>query len=120
VTEQEALAILCAALPRLRKSFRGPASAASRALVEQAARAASENQPVTPFLARLKLNERYVPTVRGALPTALPAAEAESEPMTGEYVCPNGTCDRVEERPAGAGLPTCNLHDQALRFRADQ
>jgi hypothetical protein len=118
VTEQEALAILCAALPRLRKSFRGPASAASRALVEQAARAASENRPVTPFLAKLKLNEHYVPTVRGALPTAL--SRSELEPMTGAYVCPNGTCDRAEDRLPGADLPTCNLHDQALRFRADQ
>jgi hypothetical protein len=112
------LATLCAALPRLRKSFRGPASADTRAIVEQAARAARQGEPVTDLLIRLGLTEdedEWNP--RGGLPTSLPSASFE--PVTGVYVCPQETCARVETRAAGDEPPTCHLFEQTLRFVAD-
>jgi hypothetical protein len=115
VTEQDALAQLCAQLPKLRKSFRGPASVASRALLEQAAQAARCGEPVAPFIEQLGVGHES--NVRGALPTRVhPEA---SRPLTGVYLCPKGTCDRVVYRATGSELPSCNVYEQALRFVAD-
>ncbi len=115
VTEQDALAQLCAQLPTLRKSFRGPASVASRALLEQATQAARRGEPVAPFLEQLGAGRESKP--RGTLPT--PIHPEAARPLIGVYLCPKGTCDRVVYRTAGSELPSCNVHDQALRFVAD-
>jgi hypothetical protein len=64
VTEQDALAQLCAQLPKLRKSFRGSASVTSRALLEQATQAARRGEPVASFIEQLTLGG---PTTRSGV-----------------------------------------------------
>ncbi|QWF84915.1 hypothetical protein [Amycolatopsis sp. CA-230715] len=111
------LATLCSALPRLRRSFRGAASAEIRAVVEQAALAARRGEPVSDFLVRLGLGDDEDGQPSRGLPTSLPSASFE--PVTGVHVCPAGTCGRVETRSAGGEPPQCHLFEQTLRFVAD-
>ncbi len=119
--DREALAEFCAGLRRLRGMLRGPASARHRALVEQAVLAARRGDPPGEILARLGLNGAPEEDDPGPSRTALPPPiDAGLSRVTGMYVCPRGTCTRVAYRPAGADLPNCDIHDQALRFIADQ
>ncbi|MDT0342552.1 hypothetical protein [Streptomyces litchfieldiae] len=119
--DRAALAQFCALLPRLRRMVGGPASAARRALVEQVVEAARRGAPIGDELARLGLSadppgspddgHRAAP-----LP---PPVEAARRPVTGVYLCPASACPRAEVRAAGEALPTCDVHERALRFVAD-
>lgn len=55
---------------------------------------------------------------RSALPPRLDVGASEYSP--GRYVCPRGACTRQEYREVGAGLPTCAIFDQALRFTEER
>ncbi|TMR21984.1 hypothetical protein ETD86_13230 [Nonomuraea turkmeniaca] len=118
--DQEALAVFCAALPQLRTLLRGPASGDRRALVARTVRAARLGEPIDRFLAQLgidhpeagsEMDEAWSP--RSSLPTPL---NSERRPVIGDYVCPKGTCTRVVHREVDTELPTCEIHEQALRF----
>jgi hypothetical protein len=122
VTDQEDLALFCAQLPTLRRMFKGPASAAARATVEQAAAAARAGRPIGSFLAELGLDAGPAEpathhSTREGPPTRVHTGL--SGPVSGVYVCPDGTCRRAETRAAGGALPTCGVHERALRFVAD-
>jgi hypothetical protein len=126
MSEAEELARFCADLAELRRLVRGPASVQSRALVEQAVRAARRGEPVGPFLARLRPPPQAGGPAapgpgdgqsRGATPPAV--FDVAAPPVTGVYVCPGDTCSRVAERVAGTPVPRCDIHEQALRFVAD-
>ncbi|MEV0197345.1 hypothetical protein [Nonomuraea sp. NPDC050691] len=118
--DQEALAVFCAALPHLRTLLRGPASSERRAVVAQALRAARRGEPIERFLTRLGIGAGPEPEERGSTRSTLPPQlDSERGPVVGGYVCPLGTCTRVEHREADAELPTCEVHEQALRFSAD-
>ncbi|GAA2464385.1 hypothetical protein [Streptomyces macrosporus] len=119
----ETLAAFCALLPALRRMTRGPASAARRALVERAVRAARAGEPIDRELAELGLDASGMArigagdTARG--PALPPPVESEYRPATGVYLCPLSACPRVETRRAGADLPRCDVHELALTFVAD-
>lgn len=117
--DQDDLAAFCAQLPALRKMFKGPASADSRATVEQAVAAARAGRPVGPFLDTLGLRHDTVEQRRTRTGPPTRVAAGLSGPVSGVYVCPDGTCRRIETRGAGGDLPTCGVHDRALRFVAD-
>jgi hypothetical protein len=123
-TEQQRLAHFCADLGQLRWLLRGPASAAHRAAVEQAVQAARHGEPIGPLLAQLQRQtgepdglspDSDVP--RDALPPRLP--DVDMPPVTGIYLCPREVCSRIEVRRAGSEVPSCDIHEQALRFVAD-
>ncbi|MCP9208849.1 hypothetical protein [Streptomyces cucumeris] len=119
--EQRALAAFCAVLPRLRAMLRGPASRARRAAVEQVVLTARRGEPVGELLAGLGIDSADpVPAAasRATLPT--PVEEDRPARVTGVYLCPLGRCPRAEERTAASELPSCGVHDQALRFVADR
>jgi hypothetical protein len=125
-SEAEELARFCAELAEIRRLLRGPASAAHRALVEQAVRAARRGEPVGPLLERLRGGTappaQPVPgsPYRGApSPLPPPVFDAGAGPVTGVYVCPGDVCSRVEVRSAGSAVPSCDIHERALRFVAD-
>jgi hypothetical protein len=127
-TAEEALAAFCAAVPVLRRLLRGPASARRRALLERTLTRARQGEPVDAELAELGFGttpagpQTATPTTPvtrdpgSALPTLVAAA---GRPVTGVYLCPAGTCDRVEERTPGGPLPACEIHERALRFAPD-
>ena len=125
--DQEELAEFCAALPTLRKLLRGPVSADRRAVVEQAVVAAREGLPIGDLLGGLRFRDVTVAveeadhTARGTPDgTTLPTVSGVAHgPVAGVYLCPRGVCRRVELRGAGGELPACAVHDQALRFVAD-
>ncbi|MDP4501671.1 hypothetical protein [Nonomuraea turcica] len=120
--DQEALGVFCAALPQLRTLLRGPASSGRRAIVAQTVLAARRGEPIDRFLAQLGIDSpRTEPEdtrsrQRSSLPTPL---DSERGPVIGDYVCPKGTCTRVVRREVDAELPTCEIHEQALRFVAE-
>ncbi|WP_327589935.1 hypothetical protein OHA25_25045 [Nonomuraea sp. NBC_00507] len=119
--DQEALGVFCAALPQLRTLLRGPASSGRRAIVAQTVLAARRGEPIDRFLTQLGIDSpRTEPedtrSPHSSLPTAL---DSERGPVIGDYVCPKGTCTRVVHREADAELPTCEIHEQALRFVAE-
>ncbi|TMR93669.1 hypothetical protein [Nonomuraea basaltis] len=117
--DQEALAVFCAALPQLRTLLRGPASSERRAVVAKTLRAARRGEPIDRLLTQLGIGATPEPeereSTRSRLPTPL---DSERSPVVGGYVCPMGTCNRVERREADAELPNCEIHEQALRFMA--
>lgn len=127
--EDEVLALFCAQLPRWRLMWRGPAMAGRRAEVERAVAAARRGEPIAGLVGRLGLGAGAEPaapaeeddggdvSVRTSLPTGV--HEAEPGAVTGVYVCPKGSCGRAEVRGAGSELPSCGIHDQALRYVAD-
>ncbi|MGH3567213.1 MAG: hypothetical protein ACRDRH_14515 [Pseudonocardia sp.] len=121
--EQRLLAHFCAELARLRALLRGPASLARREVVEQAVRAARHGEPIGPWLAEMGLeveDSNSTPTGGDAtrsLPTRVP--EVDLPPVTGVYLCPRQICGRIEVRPVGTEVPTCDVHEQALRFVPD-
>jgi hypothetical protein len=125
--DQEELAEFCAALPTLRKLLKGPVSANRRAAVEQAVVAARQGRPIGALLGALRFRDVTVAVEEAGQPargtpdgTTLPMVSgAASGPVAGVYVCPRGVCRRVEVRGAGGELPACAVHDQALRFVAD-
>ncbi|MFG2072185.1 hypothetical protein [Nonomuraea maritima] len=117
--QEQALAAFCAAVPHLRTLLRGPASAGRRALMAQVLRAARRGEPVGALLDQLGIDT--VPAAeevdtRSALPTPV---DGERRPITGVYVCPKETCTRVVHREADAEVPSCEIHEQALRFSAE-
>ncbi|SDI33078.1 hypothetical protein [Nonomuraea jiangxiensis] len=118
--DQEALAVLCAALPHLRTLLRGPASGARRAVLTRTLTAARRGEPIAGFLAELGLesaeSDQDPADTRSTLPTPLATT---GRPVVGGYVCPRGTCTRLVRREADADLPTCDIHEQALRFVAE-
>ncbi|MEU8826393.1 hypothetical protein [Streptomyces sp. NPDC048636] len=120
-SERQALAAFCAVLPRLRAMLRGPASRARRAAVEEVVLAARRGEPVGGLLAGLGM-DGPVPVTAGPSRTTLPTPVEEDRParITGVYLCPLGACPRAEERTASSELPTCGVHDRALRFVADR
>lgn len=118
---QEELAEFCADLPRLRKMLKGPASAGERLFVEQVIAAARAGRPISPRPPSVRNDydsvlNRLVPA--DGLPT--PVDSSASGPVGGCYVCPGDTCSRLATRGAGGELPTCGIHEQALRFVADE
>jgi hypothetical protein len=120
--ERDGLASFCADLGRLRAMLRGPAAAAARAEIEQVVRAARRGEPVAEQVSAL-LTETGVPDgAYGAPPRdVLPprVADVALPPVTGSYVCPVDVCNRVEARRAGSPVPSCEVHQQALRFHTD-
>ncbi|MGP3962244.1 hypothetical protein ACTWPT_40255 [Nonomuraea sp. 3N208] len=119
--DQEALAVFCAALPQLRTLLRGPASSDRRAIVAQTVRAARRGEPIDRFLAQLGIGgsttaPEDIESPRSSLPTPL---DSERRPVIGDYMCPKGTCARLVHREVDAELPTCAIHEQALRFVAE-
>jgi hypothetical protein len=122
--ERDTLARFCAELGRLRALARGPAGAANRTLVEQAVRAARRGEPIGELVAALEAGpapERPEEpggfVTRGGLPPRLSAVALP--PVTGGYRCPADACNRVEVRRAGTSIPSCDVHQQALRFVTD-
>lgn len=121
--ERDGLARFCADLARMRVLLRGPAAAAARADVERVVRAARRGEPVGHLIAALPAAtdgtdpEDGDAPARDVLPTRL--SRVALPPVTGRYVCPLDACDRVEPRRAGSPVPTCEVHQQALRFHAD-
>jgi hypothetical protein len=47
-------------------------------------------------------------TIRGQDPTPPPA---------GDYVCPNGVCDRQQAREPGGPVPSCRIYGRPMRFQ---
>jgi hypothetical protein len=120
--ERDMLARFCAELGRLRALARGPAGAANRTLVEQAVRAARRGEPIGELVAALEagpksLEELGGVATRGALPPRL--SDVALPPVTGGYRCPADACNRAEVRRAGTSIPSCDVHQQALRFVTD-
>jgi hypothetical protein len=118
--ERDGLARFCADLARMRALLRGPAAAAARTDVERIVRAARRGEPVGDLIAALPGaadSEDGDAQARDALPTRLSGVALP--PVTGSYACPLDACDRVEPRRAGSPVPTCQVHEQALRFHAD-
>jgi hypothetical protein len=135
------LTVLCAQLPVLRRLNRGPVSARTREVLEQAVAAAREGRPIGGYLEALGLApaleaaaapetaapETEVPgpfwePTRDAGPTrSAGPTRVESEPLffSGVYICPRAVCGRAEHRPPGAGLPECAIFGEALRFDGD-
>ncbi|GAB3477863.1 hypothetical protein [Amycolatopsis cihanbeyliensis] len=118
------LADFCANLPRLRSLLSGPASAARRAAVERAAEAIRRGEPVGLPLAELGFPRGTRGAPAGGAPRQTsslpPPVHAEQRTITGVYLCPRGQCDRMELRAAGSELPSCHVHEQALRFVPDE
>lgn len=114
----DSVAWLCAELPVLQRLLRGPASAGPRHLVKRAVAAAKAGEPIDALIAEMDVTAGAPASghTRG-LPT--PITAAGSTPMRGAYVCPADTCSRAVVRNAGDELPVCHIHDQALRFVAD-
>ncbi len=122
--QRQVLAQFCAELGQLRWLLQGPASAGHRAIVEQAVQAARHGEPIGPLLAQLQReaggSDGGSPdsdVTRDALPPRVP--DVDMPPVTGIYVCPREVCSRIEERRAGSEVPSCDIHEQALRFVAD-
>jgi hypothetical protein len=121
--ERRALADFCADLPRLRLLSRAPTARNRMAALEQAVAAARRGERVLVLLEQLY--PRQAPSgedgddTRGAVLPLPPDVTSASAPVTGGYRCPAGACDRWETRTAGASPPQCDIHEQALRFRAD-
>lgn len=117
--DQEALAVFCAALPQLRILLRGPASSERRAVVARTLQAVRRGEPIDRFLTQLGIGAGLEPEERGSTRSTLPTPlDSERSLVVGGYVCPMGTCARVERREADAELPNCEIHEQALRFSA--
>ncbi|WP_216209055.1 hypothetical protein [Amycolatopsis aidingensis] len=118
------LAAFCADLPRLRSLLSGPASAARRAAVERAAEAIRRGEPAGSLLAELGFPRGTEGVPAGGPPRQTsslpPPIHAEQRTITGTYLCPHGQCDRVVRRAAGSELPSCHVHEQALRFVPDE
>lgn len=124
--ERETLARFCAELGRLRALARGPAGAANRTLIERAVRAARRGEPIGQLVAALEAepapdwdggSESRGGVTRRGLPPRL--SDVTLPPVTGGYRCPADACNRVELRRAGTSIPSCDVHQQALRFDTD-
>jgi hypothetical protein len=118
--ERDALAHLCADLKRLRGLLRGPSGERARVIVEQAVRAARRGEPVGPLVSLLTPASaplRYGYS-RGATPP--PLSKIRLPPVVGEYGCPLDVCSRLESRRPGCPVPSCDVHEQALRFLPDE
>ncbi len=122
--ERDGLARFCADLGRVRALLRGPAAAAARSEIEQIVRAARRGEPVGDLIAALPLASDPTDAAvdsdappRDVLPPRL--SDVALPPVTGSYACPVDACNRMEARRAGSPVPSCEVHQQALRFHTD-
>ncbi|MGP3968611.1 hypothetical protein [Streptomyces sp. 6N223] len=132
LTPEDLRAQFCADLPALRRLTRGAAGQRRRAELERIARAARQGEDITPLLVAAGL---LVPDDEDALLAAgapphdsersgsrfpLPTAVGgPGRPVSGDYVCPDGGCSRVERRGPSEPVPECEVHRRALRLMAD-
>lgn len=85
----------------------------------QTLQAARRGEPIDRFLTQLGIGAEPGAEQPGSTRSTLPTPmDSERSPVVGGYVCPMGTCTRVERREADAELPNCEIHEQALRFLA--
>jgi hypothetical protein len=120
-TPENVRAEFCAVLKMLRRLTRGVAQRQRRVELERIVLAARRGEDVTPLLAAVgwadsagashRSSEFTAPTTLGSL--------GGGKPVTGGYVCPDGSCSRVERRAPGEGPPECLIQEKILRFVAE-
>lgn len=110
------LARFCAELSSLREALRDRPRL--RALLDEAERAARGGRPAAPLLAQIGIavGEGDSTWVGRGSSYPMPAPQ---HVVPGVYLCPVGACARVDVRAPGDAVPTCHLHDRALRFAPD-
>ncbi|MFF7444927.1 MULTISPECIES: hypothetical protein [unclassified Streptomyces] len=111
----------CRELALLRAFQRG----ARRAALEQAVRRLREGADFSEVFESLGVEvTASLSTSRHATPVGSPGAApppvgGPGAPVRGQYLCPAGACDRVEQRRAAEGPPECLLHERVLTFVPD-
>ncbi|MGP4112436.1 hypothetical protein ACTWP5_16190 [Streptomyces sp. 4N509B] len=122
---EEMRADFCGSLARLRQMALG-AAPRRRADLERIVRDARRGRDIRPLLlAGGWLGDDGPDTPRGD-PSGRnagsgympPAVSGPRPPVPGDYVCPDGSCTRVERRRPGQGPPECLLLERVLTFVA--
>jgi hypothetical protein len=106
-------------LPTLRRLTRGAAGQRRRAQLELIARAARDGEDIGPLLRAAGLLDDEPDTTTVPRDSEHPPPTAiggPGKPVSGDYVCPDSRCTRVERRGPSQPVPECEVLGKTLRL----